>query len=880
MANVIRHKISQPTRRGLRKGDAVLGTGEENYGPTSTTGYVNGITPPVGGYVIYTLSDNDDPAMYVANTNEDLISIARTLGGGELNHLDAKNYLRRRLNTWVIDNIPNNTVTDELILHLDARNESSFLDNIPTTNLIYTNANVYQLGTASNTIFPVLFPGEVINGSSQGALSWTDHLRWYNETIPSGTTISLSGWYMVYNSNPSTAWQNSARLIIYSSAGYGGTVCDPGAWNTWAYFELTYTCPSDLSSFRLEDAGYDYYNSSDAPNTAAYTCNVQIETSSSPTPFTTGSRSQNTTWRDLSGAWRENVQYYTLYGLTYPEWSQTPASRDGITPGYDNITDGKLYNASRDVNYYVFDEDSNSWIDDSWFNGERINGHSYDTYDGQPNQHDQFNQDWDEIVNNFPNATHVVIASHAAERFYTNAEMLDKLRSIGLPEGVAGNNRPEFILVGKIGKPWTHKFVYENISSAVAKMNIGLPLEAQHHVDLYNGTSFNSNGWLEFDGSNDKAYSQIDFTWGNETTWTATVKRDTNNNEYNMFMGNFLPYFGFRGATNYKFHLSNDIAGVQRDVYSTTQTVTGKWYHVTFTTEYNGSNTTMRVFVNGIEENSATYSGAQTQRSGQSKRFTIGDGRSNAAWYPFDGSVSNIQIYNKKLSSSEVSQNYYGAPIVTSGLVASFDAGNLVSYDPSGASNTYSLVGSVEGNIVNGLAYSPSYGGVWDFDGSNDYIEINQVAPLIAGGDFTLSAWIKGGTQDHKGIIPINTSSGGNRALFLIRNASMGIYDSGTWYIGNIDVDDDQWHHVVLTYKRVDKRAIIYVDNQVSLNAITNNMITVATDDRVSIGQEWDGGSTSDHFNGYITAVNIYNKVLSPEEVAQNYTAQKARFGL
>ena len=55
MANVIKYKTSQPTKRGLRKGNAVIGTGEENYGPTSTTGYVSGITPPDGGYVVYTL---------------------------------------------------------------------------------------------------------------------------------------------------------------------------------------------------------------------------------------------------------------------------------------------------------------------------------------------------------------------------------------------------------------------------------------------------------------------------------------------------------------------------------------------------------------------------------------------------------------------------------------------------------------------------------------------------------------------------------------------------------------------------------------------------------------------------------------------------------
>jgi hypothetical protein len=166
------------------------------------------------------------------------------------------------------------------------------------------------------------------------------------------------------------------------------------------------------------------------------------------------------------------------------------------------------------------------------------------------------------------------------------------------------------------------------------------------------------------------------------------------------------------------------------------------------------------------------------------------------------------------------------------------------------------------------------------FDATDDYINLNSVAPLIAGGDFSLEAVIKGPTQDHKGIIPINTSTGGNRALFLIRHASMGLYDGGTWYIGNIDVDDNNWHHVMLSYTRSTKKAVIYVDGEISLDTTTNNMITVATDDRISVGQEWDGASTSDHFNGDIPVVKIYNKALTTTEVRNNYNNYKGRFDI
>jgi energy-coupling factor transporter ATP-binding protein EcfA2 len=37
----------------LKKGNFYIGTGDVGKGPTSTTGYYKGISPPNGGYTIY-----------------------------------------------------------------------------------------------------------------------------------------------------------------------------------------------------------------------------------------------------------------------------------------------------------------------------------------------------------------------------------------------------------------------------------------------------------------------------------------------------------------------------------------------------------------------------------------------------------------------------------------------------------------------------------------------------------------------------------------------------------------------------------------------------------------------------------------------------------
>jgi hypothetical protein len=55
-----------------------------------------------------------------------------------------------------------------------------------------------------------------------------------------------------------------------------------------------------------------------------------------------------------------NRTYYTVYSLTYPEGSQTPANRDGITVGYDERGVGVSKAYTRSLNFYVYDHDTNA----------------------------------------------------------------------------------------------------------------------------------------------------------------------------------------------------------------------------------------------------------------------------------------------------------------------------------------------------------------------------------------------------------------------------------------------------------------------------------------------------------------------------------------
>ena len=62
MPNAIKYNTSAETL-ALKKGNFWIGTGDVGKGPTSSTGFYNGITPPSGGYTIYLNKASGGPSI-------------------------------------------------------------------------------------------------------------------------------------------------------------------------------------------------------------------------------------------------------------------------------------------------------------------------------------------------------------------------------------------------------------------------------------------------------------------------------------------------------------------------------------------------------------------------------------------------------------------------------------------------------------------------------------------------------------------------------------------------------------------------------------------------------------------------------------------------
>ncbi len=329
---------------------------------------------------------------------------------------------------------------------------------------------------------------------------------------------------------------------------------------------------------------------------------------------------------------------FTMIGITYPEGNYSPANRQGITAGYNNTTSGKLYTLSRDLGYFVYLEDSETWLASSYFNGERISGHCYDTYDGQPDQHLKFQQDFNKINSEYPDALHVIIGSHAAENNDNDSTTLAILQSIGLPDSHIGVARPEYVLLGKIGKPHTHHYIRENISSAYAKMNIHLPIEGK-------------SGAFIFDGSDDYFTLQpnvnnLNLAIGGNGTLEMVFKptNSTGNNRLWCNSNNSVSVDAYLNSSSYNVYLHGGVVG------TTTPVIQNQYNHLAVTY----SNGTIQIYINGV---AGTMTGTTTGYS-LSNNSLLYIGAFTNGGYNLYGNISLFKIYNRGLTSIEVKRNH------------------------------------------------------------------------------------------------------------------------------------------------------------------------------------------------------------------------------
>lgn len=416
---------------------------------------------------------------------------------------------------------------------------------------------------------------------------------------------------------------------------------------------------------------------------------------------------------------------------------------------------------------------------------------------------------------------------------------------------------------------------------------------------LVNGPTFTSNKTLQFDGVNDYA---IIGGANNSHAWTAdgTVGSDTFTHEIwskGTDTTGLIISKPWNGSGRYNISLAHSYfqlkvgTGVSQgpdesNSISFDSIRDDKWHQTVIW----ANDTQMGYYIDGGKKSGyknhgltggiSDYGNSQLPLGLSTLYFYGGtnDGWSGNTGHANEAEISIFKKYSKVLSADEVRQNYYGGDIATDGLNWSLDAGNLVSYE-SGSTTAYSLTGSVySGSLTNGVAYSNYDGGVWEFDGSDDYISIPTYT--FGNGNWTLSMWINADSFANYNLMS-NSSGGPVSNVFGAYGSTPKIfyynYD-GAWksHYGNTTLSTGKWYMLTwVNYQGAsssDGTMQMYVNGRLD-SSLFNSYTTNGGPCNV-IGKRYSGTS----FDGKIGNVFVYTKALSDSEVLQNYNAHKTRF--
>jgi hypothetical protein len=229
----------------------------------------------------------------------------------------------------------------------------------------------------------------------------------------------------------------------------------------------------------------------------------------------------------------------------------------------------------------------------------------------------------------------------------------------------------------------------------------------------------------------------------------------------------------------------------------------------------------------------------------------------------------------------------HGPKIVRDGLILNLDAADINSYPGSGTAWNDVSGNGFNGTLINGPTFSDRS---IVFDGTNDYMTTYTTPPSLQGDpNFTVCSWMKR-----------TANAGGNTGTWGLSGDGNGI---NSWWNENAnEITIDTWGQATFTtgvtyplnewvfaaWQKISgpmtrancilwRNLVSYTGTQLTILRpenvapnIGNNGVNIArisqtysTPTPIQVGKFW-----------------IYNRVLSAQEVQQNYNATKPRFGL
>jgi len=311
---------------------------------------------------------------------------------------------------------------------------------------------------------------------------------------------------------------------------------------------------------------------------------------------------------------------------------------------------------------------------------------------------------------------------------------------------------------------------------------------------------------------------------------------------------------------------SVSLFGVNNDAYFPYTLPLNTWSHLCAT--YSGG-TTVNFYVNGSSLGSGTLGplgGALNTATGALNSSLV-IASYNGSLFPFNGKIDDVRIYYNALTAAQIRQLAVQVP---AGLVARYDFtdndGALTTDEYNdvsgwGGSAAFSIVGTGTPAAANDRFGTASTARL--FSGANSLSVSASIFPTLKQ-PRTICAWgnptANSGTNYMMGYGAPTASNG--QGLAVVLNTATGyigygddVYSSGT----NLNI----WKHYCGTFDGTN--AIFYINGVATSAAVAKSLWSTTASATMEIG---NFPTTVQYWTGSIDDVRVYNRVLSPAEIA------------
>jgi hypothetical protein len=363
-------------------------------------------------------------------------------------------------------------------------------------------------------------------------------------------------------------------------------------------------------------------------------------------------------------------------------------------------------------------------------------------------------------------------------------------------------------------------------------------------------SSFTLSAWVKMEGPQFEQYVvakyDFDFSTGTSSPYS-----------YGLGIANTDPYGFVGGESGYT------------DLFGHLSLADSDWHAISFVYEAGHS---LRLYLDG--EVIASRPVGILPPFLNSVPLTIGG---TSTGQGFVGGIDDVRIFSKALSNSEISEQFEAdSPQLK---IRPLKHGLVAHYQMDGNARDQSRH-KLHGILIGSSPTADRFGQpnkALFFDGNMDRMNCGNPAQFNFTNDFTLSAWVKlDGDQTDNYIVAkyefdFNTFTGAPNSYGLGLNGFVDPYgfvagDFGFADVrGYLNINDGAWHFLSLTYDSHSLR--LFLDGALIQQGFVGPLPPFINSLPLTIG----GTASGQGFRGAIDSVRIYNRALSPSEIAALY---------